>query len=211
MTHLLDAGDLASLARAAALLLDGHLVAFPTDTVYGVGATAFSDEAIARLYVVKQRTRAKGIPVLIADFEDLSRVSGGLTPTAERLIAAFWPGQLTLILPRLPGLPAILAPDETVAVRLPDHLVTRQLIRQAGGAVATTSANLSGRPPANSGQEALAALDGLVAAVVDDGPSPRDVSSTIVDCTAARPAVLRAGPISADEIEHVLGSPDQGR
>jgi L-threonylcarbamoyladenylate synthase len=178
----------------------GRLVVFPTDTVYGVGVNPFDQRAIEQLYAVKERPLDKGIPVLLADLEDLNRVVRMIPPTAWQLIERFWPGPLTLILLRQPGLPSILAPEDTVAVRIPDHSVVRALIRAAGGAVATTSANLSGQQPARNAKEALVALTGRVSAVLDGGPSPGELASTIVDCTKAEPEIVRIGPISADEL-----------
>jgi L-threonylcarbamoyladenylate synthase len=176
-------------------------VAFPTDTVYGIGADPFDEAAIGRLYAIKQRPMEKGIPVLLADLADLERIAAGVPDSAAALIGRFWPGPLTLILPRQPLLPAIIAPEQTVAVRIPDHDVARAFIREAGGAVAASSANRSGQPPATSGNEAWRYLDGLVAAVLDDGPSPGDLASTIVDCTGPVLRILRPGPLDAADLE----------
>jgi L-threonylcarbamoyladenylate synthase len=189
-----------AIEEAAALLSRGRLVVFPTDTVYGIGVNPFDQRAIEQLYAVKERPLDKGIPVLLADLEDLNRVVRTVPTTAWQLIERFWSGPLTLILFRQPGLPAILAPEDTVAVRIPDHSVARALIRAAGGAVATTSANLSGQQPARTAAEALTALNGRVSAVLDGGTSPGELASTIVDCTKVKPEIVRIGPISADEL-----------
>jgi L-threonylcarbamoyladenylate synthase len=196
----LRAGDPAAVAEAAGWLRRGYPVVFPTDTVYGVGVTPFEEAAIKRLYTLKGRSADKGIPVLLADAGDLDSVAKAVPPSAAALIARFWPGALTLIVPRRAELPRVISPNDTIAVRVPDHAVARALIRAAGGAVATSSANLSGQPSARSGAEALAALGGIVAAVLDDGPSPGDRASTIVDCTGARPLILRVGPLSAADL-----------
>jgi L-threonylcarbamoyladenylate synthase len=185
---------------AAALLRAGRLVVFPTDTVYGVGADAWDGTAVARLYQVKERPRHKGIPILLGDAAALDEVAAAIPDSARRYMEAFWPGPLTLIVPKSPRLPAAISANEKVAVRLPDHDVTRALIRAAGGAAAATSANLSGQPPARSGEAALAALGDRVAAVLDDGPAPGGVASTVVDCTVAPPRVLRPGPITAADL-----------
>lgn len=201
MTTLrLDAADPAAIAKVADLLQRGLPVVFPTDTVYGVGVLPFDAAALARLYAAKGRPAEKGIPVLLGDVADVAHVAGVIPLAAAALMAHFWPGPLTLVVPRRPGLPANLSPDDTVAVRVPDHAVARALIRAAGGAVATTSANVSGQPPARSADEVLAELGGRVAAVLDDGLSPGGVASTVVDCTTERPVVLRVGPLSAADL-----------
>jgi len=199
-TLRLDAADPAAIAAAADLLRRGLPVVFPTDTVYGVGVLPSDAAAIELLYTAKGRPAEKGIPVLLGDVADVAHVAGHIPTAAAALMAHFWPGPLTLVVPRRAGLPPNLSADDTVAVRVPDHAVARALIRAAGGAVATTSANLSGQPPALSADEALAALGGRVAAVLDDGPSPGGVASTVVDCTSERPVVLRAGPLSAADL-----------
>ncbi|HOU42524.1 MAG TPA: L-threonylcarbamoyladenylate synthase, partial [Promineifilum sp.] len=173
---------------------------FPTDTVYGIGVLPFDPVAIERLYAAKGRPAEKGIPVLLAEPADVAQIAADVPPAAAALMARFWPGPLTLIVPRQPTLPDNLSPNDTVAVRVPDHAVARALIRAAGGAVAATSANVSGQPAARSAGEALAALAGRAAAVLDDGPSPGGRASTIVDCTVQPPVILRVGPLSAADL-----------
>ncbi len=199
-TIRLDTADPAAIATAAGLLRRGLPVVFPTDTVYGVGVLPADAAAIERLYDIKGRPAEKGIPVLLGDVADMGHVAGVIPLTAAALMAHFWPGPLSLVVPRRADLPANISPDDTIAVRVPNHPVARALIRAAGGAVATTSANVSGQPPARSAGEALAALGGRVAAVLDDGPSPGGVASTVVDCTVDPPAVRRAGPLSAADL-----------
>lgn len=196
-TKLLDATQAGAVEQAAVLLKRGRLVIFPTDTLYGIGADAFNSEAVAILYAAKQRPRSKGIPILLADPEDLDRVAQELPPRARSLIENFWPGPLTLVVPRRLALPDNVSPNANVAVRVPNNDVARSLIRAAGGAVATSSANKTGRPPAHDAQEAMAALSGSAAAVLDGGPVAYGAPSTIVDCTADPPRILREGPLSA--------------
>lgn len=207
-THYLRTGRPAAIIEAAACLHRGLPVVFPTDTVYGVGVMPFDEAAIERLYALKGRPADKGIPILLSDPIHLERVARMVPPVAQSLIERFWPGPLTLIVPRAPGLPELISPNDTIAVRIPDHEVARALIREAGGAVATSSANLSGQDPAHTGEAAMAALQGLVAAVLDDGPSPGSRPSTIVDCTSMQPVVLREGPLSAADLGLELYSAD---
>lgn len=208
VTQWLSAEAPGALAHAGVLLRQGELVVFPTDTVYGVGADAFSAAALDRLYQAKQRPLSKGVPILISDAEQVARIAAPLPehqrPIVQTLMAAYWPGPLTLILPRSDALPANLSPNAGVAVRLPANDFARAIIRQAGGAVATSSANLSGAEPACTAAEAFAALQGVVAAVIDGGPTPGGVPSTIVDCTGAVPHLVRAGPIPFEQLLEAL-------
>lgn len=200
-TRFLSPADTAAIAAAAGWLRRALPIVFPTDTVYGMGVLPFDAAAIDRLYAAKGRPIEKGIPVLLSDVDELERVAATVSPTAAALIARFWPGPLTLVMPRRVELPANLAPGNTVAVRVPNHAVARALIRSAGGAVATTSANRSGQAPAQTALAALAALDGRVAAILDDGPAPGGRASTVVDCTVDPPAILRPGPITAVDLQ----------
>lgn len=199
-TRYLRAGAPGAIAEAAACLRGGYPVVFPTDTVYGIGVMPFEAAAIERLYIAKGRPADKGIPILLADRADIDKVAQAIPPLAENLIARFWPGPLTLIVRRAPGLPEVISPNENIAVRMPDHPVARDLIRAAGGVVATSSANLSGTEPARYGAAALSSFFGVVAAVVDDGPSPGGQPSTIVDCTRPQPIIIRPGPLSAADL-----------
>jgi L-threonylcarbamoyladenylate synthase len=206
-THLLNAQQSDAVSQAATWLRQGHLVAFPTDTVYGVGADAFNAVAIEQLYQAKQRPDEKGIPILLADLADLDKVTQAVPGLVRRLMARFWPGPLTLIVPRHPELPANISPNESIAVRIPDCHVARDLIRAVGGAIAATSANQSGQPPAQTGEEALAALDGWVTAVLNDGPTPGGIPSTIITFVDGTPRIIREGPITASDLALAEVSP----
>jgi L-threonylcarbamoyladenylate synthase len=195
-TKLLDANQAGSIELAAGLLRRGQLVAFPTDTVYGVGAHYDFPEAIERLYQVKRRPLDKGIPILLAEPAMVSKVAREVPEVASTLIQRFWPGPLTLILPKRADLATVISPNRGVAVRVPADTVARRLIYEAGGVVATTSANLSGEQPASSALLAMEALRGSVAAVVDGGPVHLGQPSTVLDCTVDPPRILRSGPIS---------------
>jgi len=199
-TRFLRVGDPTAVLEAADRLRSGEAVVFPTDTVYGVGVDAFNPAAIEMLYTIKGRSFEKGIPILLADRKHMINIARSLPARAVDLMKHFWPGPLTVIVPRHPYLPAGISPNDTIAVRIPDHPIARALIRAAGGAVATTSANLSGQPPATTGQLALAALNGVVAVVLDDGPTRGNIASTIVDCTTNKPVILREGPLTAADL-----------
>lgn len=202
-TMHLNAHEPNAIARAAACVKAGQLVVFPTDTVYGIGVDPYSEDALERLYAAKQRVREKGIPILIADSAEIDRLA--IVPREQRswidtLTTLYWPGPLTLVLPKNPSLPPNISPNDAIALRIPDNTIARRLIRAAGGAIATSSANLSGAPPATSGEEAMTTFDGIAAAIVDGGPSLGGVPSTVFDCTQFPPRVLRQGPVPA----HIL-------
>ena len=187
--------DESSVQQAIRVLQAGGVIAFPTDTVYGVGSSAFNGEAIERLYVIKERSNLKAIPVLIGSADQLDQVTAQIPEYARRLIERLWPGALTVILPVHPGLPASLSPTPTVGVRMPDHDLLRRLIMLAGP-LAVTSANLSGRPNSVTAQDVLAQIGGRIDMLLDGGPTPGEVPSTVVDCTGTKARVLRQGRIS---------------
>ncbi|MFT5196673.1 MAG: L-threonylcarbamoyladenylate synthase [Cellvibrionaceae bacterium] len=195
MTQRLNGLAKNDIAKGATLLKKGQVVVFPTDTVYGVGTGVFNELGIQKLYDAKVREAEKGIPILLADLADLEQVATQIPQLAWDLAEQYWPGALTLVIPKSPHLPANISPNFGIAVRIPDHELCRDLIRQAGGAVATTSANLSGQPAALSAADALAQLDGRVAAVIDGGTVSGGVPSTIISLLGKEPVVLRQGPI----------------
>ena len=202
-TQVLRSTDPNTIPAVSAAIQRNELIILPTDTVYGVGTNAFDEEAIRCLFVVKQRAREKGIPILIAELSDLEKVAIDISPVAHNLITRFWPGPLTLVLPKRLNLPPAISNSDYVAVRLPDHDVSREIIRAAGGALATTSANLSGRAPAQTVDEALRELAGAVTLAVDDCPSGGQMASTVVDCTRETIRILRSGPLAMEDLLQV--------
>jgi L-threonylcarbamoyladenylate synthase len=204
-TVTLSAEDPDALRRAMAVLRAGGLVAFPTDTVYGLGALAFDTEAVRRIYAAKNRTVEKAIPVLIADMDELAKVALRVPEIAARLAARFWPGALTLVMEKHPGIPEIVSATGTVGVRMPDHPLASMLLR-AAGPMAVTSANLSDQPGPCTARDVLAQLDGRIDLVIDGGSTPGGVASTVVDCSGNGWKILRAGPILREEIQAVAGS-----
>lgn len=202
-THLLAADAPDAIRRALKTLEAGGVVAFPTDTVYGLGAPAFNTAGVERLFTIKGRQHTKAIALLIAEPSELGKVVMGVGEQALRLAERFWPGPLTLVLPRHSNLPDVLSPNETIGVRLPDHAVARALLA-AAGPMAVTSANLAGGANTRSADEVLAQLDGRIELVLDGGPTPGDQPSTVVDLTGPQPKVLREGPIGEAEIKAAL-------
>ncbi|MHB0858455.1 MAG: L-threonylcarbamoyladenylate synthase [Anaerolineae bacterium] len=204
-TLTLSAHDEQALRMALQTLRRGELVVFRTDTVYGVGCDVWREEAIERLYRAKERPKHLAIPVLVSSWEGLLRVSQGLPGAFERLVDAFWPGALTLVVRRSESLPDNLtAGEDTVAVRMPNDALALELIERMGGALAVTSANLSGRPSPVTADDALNNLGGRVPLVLDGGPCPGGVASSIVSLVAEPPILLRQGGLSLEALRRVL-------
>jgi tRNA threonylcarbamoyl adenosine modification protein (Sua5/YciO/YrdC/YwlC family) len=194
----------AGLAAAADAIGSGELVLMPTDTVYGVAVDAFTPSAVTRLLAAKNRGRTMPVPVLIGEASTLAGLVVDVPAVANRLAQEFWPGGLTLVLEHAPSLAWDLGDAEgTVAVRLPDDDVARDLLRRTGP-LAVSSANRSGRPAATTAQEAIEQLGTHAAVVLDGGPRSSSVASTIVDCTAPTPRVLRVGAVSVERLRDVV-------
>lgn len=194
-----------AVARAVALLRQGQVIAHPTDTVYGLAAHGLLPQAVARLYQVKQRPDHLAIPLLLADAADLDLVCIDVPPVARELAARFWPGGLSLVLPRAPRVPdAVTAGGPTVAVRLPDHALVRQLCRALGAPLAATSANLHGQPPPVTAAGVAAMLVGRLPLILDGGPAPGGIPSTVLDLTTSPPVIVRPGPITAEALAPFL-------
>lgn len=203
MAEILDvAGDDRDVAigLAATALRDALLVVMPTDTVYGVAADAFDPEATARVFAAKERARAHPLPVLVRSQKQLPALTPLVSEVVDRLVAAYWPGPLTIVVPAQPQLRWDLGRnDGTVAVRMPLDEVALDLIR-AVGPLAVTSANRSGRTPAGTAQDAHDQLGDAVEVYLDDGPRDVALRSTIVDVTRSTPHVLREGVVPAAEV-----------
>lgn len=204
-TRVLDITHPTALARAVTLLRRGQVVAFPTDTVYGLGCDLWQEAAIARLYEAKDRPAKLAIPVLLSSAAQVSRVALDPPDSYAALAQRFWPGALTVILRRQPQVPALLcAGGDTVAVRMPDHTLIQQLADALGGAIAATSANLSGRPSPTSAAEVLADLEGRIPLLLDGGRCSGGVASSIVDLVSDPPLLLRQGALSLEALRVVL-------
>jgi L-threonylcarbamoyladenylate synthase len=196
------------IEEAARLIADGELVAFPTETVYGLGGDALRPEAAGRIYAAKGRPSDNPLIVHIAEYEDLGRVAREIPPQAKKLSDAFWPGPLTMIVWKSQNVPeATTGGMDTVAVRMPDHAVALELIRKSGCLIAAPSANTSGRPSPTEAGHVAEDLSGKIAMILDGGPVGIGIESTIVDLTEETPMVLRPGYITPAMLEEVLGEP----
>jgi L-threonylcarbamoyladenylate synthase len=184
-----------SIEIAAEMLKSGDVIAVPTDTVYGIACLSNNSQAISSLYDIKIRDSLKAIPVLISDLEQLSQISGTLSPNAEKLALAFWPGSLTLVVPKGKAISPALTSYDTIGVRIPDHDWLRTLIRKAGP-LAATSANISGQPSPTIASEVLNQLKERIPAIFDGGTCKLGVSSTVVDCSTDDVKILRQGGIA---------------
>ncbi len=193
---------------AADILRAGGLVAFPTETVYGLGARAFDATAVQRVYKAKGRPSDNPLIVHVCDEAMLTSVVRRIAPLARRLMDAFWPGPLTLILGRSSRIPdAVTAGGRTVAVRWPDHPTALALIRALGEPIAAPSANLSGRPSPTTAAHVLRDLHGRVAMILDGGPCRKGLESTIIDARGSLPSVLRHGTVTGEAVAHALSLP----
>lgn len=202
-TDIISATSSNATTRALRILHAGGLVAFPTETVYGVGALAFNGMAVESIYTAKDRPIEKAIPVLIGDSADLDKVARSIQSTALKLAARFWPGPLTILVPKKPTLPESISVTSTVGVRVPDHEVARALLR-AAGPMAVTSANVSGQASPVNAEEVFAQLNGRIELILDGGKTPGGVSSTVVDCSGGQVRILREGPITEEELLSAL-------
>lgn len=194
-----------ALEQVIATLQHGGVAAYPTDTVYGIGASIAFPDALDRIYTIKGRKREATLPVLLASAADLDKVSPGVDPALLALASRFWPGPLTVAVPARPTLPPhVIAADGTVGVRVPAHSIAVTLAQRVGGALATTSANLSGNPPAKRAQEIAQAVQDGTDIVLDGGFSRDGVASTVIRLRAdgATIDIIREGAIPADAIQH---------
>jgi L-threonylcarbamoyladenylate synthase len=195
------------LAQAAALLREGELVAFPTETVYGLGAHALDEEAVRKVYEVKGRPQDNPMIVHVSSKEQAKELMQEVPLLFDELANEFWPGPLTLIVKRNAAVPDIVAAGlDTVAVRMPDHAVARELLNLAGVPVAAPSANISGKPSPTDAATVYADLQGKISAVVDGGSCPLGIESTVLDLTVASPVILRPGIVTREDLEDVIQS-----
>jgi L-threonylcarbamoyladenylate synthase len=198
--------DYPQLAEAANLLKENEVVAFPTETVYGLGGNALSDEAVDKIFAAKGRPSDNPLIVHISDKAQLKTLVTNISETAEKLMNAFWPGPLTIIFPSKGTVSEkVTAGLSTVAVRMPDHPVALALITEANLPLAAPSANLSGKPSPTTAAHVTKDLTGRIAGIVDGGAAGVGVESTVIDCTGEIPIILRPGGITKEQLEEVVG------
>ena len=189
------------IERGIKILQMGGVIAFPTDTVYGLGADAFNSTAVERIYEIKNRPRHRQLPLLIADVERLTTLAEPIPEIAWFLARRFWPGGLTLVLSKTDSVPAYLASRPTIAVRVPNHPVCLALIQHLGNPIIGTSANISDQPAALTAEEVGQQLGGKIDFIINGGKCPGGKESTVVDITRESPIVLRQGIIPSDDID----------
>jgi L-threonylcarbamoyladenylate synthase len=193
------------IMEAVKVIQEGQVVAFPTDTVYGLAADSSNFEAVAEIFRIKGRSWERPLILMIAEPEDLKRVVASVPKKARQLIAHYWPGPLTLILPRAKStLSNICAGRETIGVRCPGNNISRVLIKRAGVPLATTSANISGQPSAKTAEEVKKQLNGKIPLIINGGPTRLGVESTIVDLTESPGRILREGAIPREDLVGLL-------
>ncbi len=194
---------------AAQAIAAGGVIAFPTDTVYGLGAGLWRPDAIGKLYALKGRPDEKALPVLLAAEEQWVEAASDASEAALRLIRRFWPGALTIVLPRRPDVPDTVGPlTRTIALRVPSHEGLRRVLARTGP-LASSSANRSGQPPTTSVTQTLDELGYGLALVLDGGALPPRPPSTVVDVTGPEPIIVRQGAITADTIARALATRDE--
>jgi Sua5/YciO/YrdC/YwlC family protein len=189
------------IENAIEILRQGGVIAFPTDTVYALGADAFNAKAIERVYEIKSRPKCLLLPLLIADLSQLTAVAEPIPGIAWFLARRFWPGGLTLVLSKAASLPAYLATGSSIAVRIPNHPICLSLIRCLGNPIIGTSANISGQRSTLTADEVKQQLGDKVDLIIDGGRCPGGKESTVADVTSAVPVILRQGIIPTREIE----------
>lgn len=204
--------DPTAIEQAGALLRAGEVVGIPTETVYGLAANALDPAAVSHIFEAKGRPQDNPLIVHIADWNSIASIASEIPPQAEALAKAFWPGPLTMILPKRDEIPMVTSGGlNTVGIRFPSHPMAQAIIRAAGVPLAAPSANLSGRPSTTTAQHVMEDLDGKIAAVVDGGACSVGVESTVVSLCGERPRLLRPGGISLEQLREVLGEVDVDR
>jgi L-threonylcarbamoyladenylate synthase len=212
MVMMRDGLDEAGIRQGGEILRNGGLVAFPTETVYGLGANALDEKAAAKIYGAKGRPSDNPLIVHIADWEAIDRIAVDIPPAAKKLADAFWPGPLTMVLKKSDAVPlATTGGLSTVAVRMPSDRIAQKLIRAGGGYVAAPSANTSGRPSPTKAQHVAEDMDGVIDMIIDGGDVHIGLESTIVDLTEDTPVILRPGYISQEMLAEVLGRVEMDR
>lgn len=196
--------DPTSIEMIRSIVTAGGVIAYPTDTFYGLGADPFNREAVSRIFKIKQRPADKPLLILIHSLNQLNNLTHGVTDNARQLMEHFWPGPLTLIFKAAPGLPDTLtAGTGTVGIRLPDHVFSRRLLEELGQPLTAPSANTSGRPEPTTARQVENDL-GEVGCIIDGGPTAGGQPSTVLDTTTDPPTLRREGAVSRTDLEAIL-------
>jgi L-threonylcarbamoyladenylate synthase len=189
------------IAQGVSILKKGGVIAFPTDTVYGLGSNAFNTMAVERIYQIKHRSKSQPFPLLIAHVRQLTALAESVPDIAWFFADRFWPGGVTLVLSKADSVPAYVAPGSTVAVRVPDHPICLTLLERLDGPLIGTSANISGHPAALTADEVRQQLEERVDLVIDGGRCPGGKESTVLDVTVEPPVVVRRGIVPSHDID----------
>jgi len=193
------------IERAVSFLREGKIVAFPTDTVYGIGADVFDEKAVQQMFAVKKRDPDKPLQVLVSHRNDLQIISKNHSEMLDRLVSEFWPGPLTIVMKAKDEFPRqVRCGKDTIGVRMPANDLALRLIRTFGRPVAATSANISGFPDPLDAQDVRKYLDGKIHLILDGGPTPGSVPSTVLDISTRPPVVLREGKLTIEELNRIL-------
>lgn len=196
-----------SLAEAAEIIRGGGLVGMPTETVYGLGANALDEQAVRAIFAAKGRPADNPLIVHVSCAQEIPPLVRAIPPAARKLMDAFWPGPMTLILPKADCIPAVVSAGlDTVGIRLPASRAARALIAHSGCPIAAPSGNRSGRPSPTTAAHMLEDMDGRIPLILDDGPCQVGVESSVIDATGERPVILRPGGVTPEMVERVLGS-----
>jgi len=193
--------------RAAKLILKGEIVAFPTETVYGLGANVFDEKALRKIFIAKKRPNDNPFIAHVAHRDQISLLARQITPSARQFIKHFFPGPLTVVLPKRSSVPLIATAGlSTIAIRMPKHPVARALLIACGVPLAAPSANLSGKPSSTTWRSVLTDLDGRIGGILKGGQTPVGLESTVVDCTGRVPRILRSGAVTLEQLRRIVPS-----
>jgi L-threonylcarbamoyladenylate synthase len=205
MHDIISQKVLKQITEAIIILKQGGVIAFPTDTVYGLGANIYVPEAVERIYSIKERSHVKALPLVISRMSQMQEITDDFSPTAKSLTDHFWPGPFTIIVNKLKTIPDVVTSGgPTVAVRLSSHPVPIALINSLGNAITGTSANLSGRPSPKKAEEVLAQLGNTVDMIIEDDEDVSGIESTIVDTSTSVIKIIRKGAIPVEDIENII-------
>jgi L-threonylcarbamoyladenylate synthase len=204
-TSVISTSEQNAVERAIETIRAGEAVAFPTDTVYGLGVDPFNISAIIKLFEAKGRDYNKAIAILIGNIDQVEMIAETFSDNARKLVKSFWPGGLTVIVPKCKAIPDLLSANQSIGLRMPDHPTALRLLNEFGP-LATSSANITGKVNPLNAQDVISQLDGRIPLILDGGNCPGGVPSTVVDCMTEQTRILRQGAIELKKIEGVLSA-----